>query len=222
MTSNDEDLESLFDSIIAGHNREEATAGRDLTGMINQLGKMTRTLHDALRELGLNKQIEKVASSIPDARDRLNYVAALTQQAAERVLNATDAAQPLVGGLEAEARYLDSQWKKLLSGASDVDEFKALILRNEAYLRTFPGQANAVNAHLMEIMMAQDFQDLTGQVITKIIELTRDMEKQLLALLIENATFEVNAESDAGSGGVSDDRLASQDDVDALLGSLGF
>ncbi len=222
MTTNDEDLESLFDSIIASHNGEEATAGRDLTGMINQLGKMTRTLHDALRELGLNKQIEKVASSIPDARDRLNYVAALTQQAAERVLNATDAAQPLVGGMEAEARYLDSQWKKLLSGASDVEEFKALIIRNEAYLRAFPGQAHAVNAHLMEIMMAQDFQDLTGQVIKKITELTRDMEKQLLALLIENATCEVKAESDAQSDSVSDERLTSQDDVDALLGSLGF
>lgn len=222
MNSNDEDLESLFDSIIAGNQPPQAEADRDLSGMINQLGKMTRTLHDALRELGLNKQIEKVASSIPDARDRLNYVAALTQQAAERVLNATDAAQPLVRDMEAEALYLDSQWRKLLAGTSNVDEFKALILRNEAYLRRFPEQARATHAYLMEIMMAQDFQDLTGQVIRKIIDLTQDMEKQLLALLVENATFEPKAQSDSGMQCASDSRLSSQVDVDALLDSLGF
>ena len=99
-----DDLEALFDSIIAANSDEPKTtpaqviplnAESEPAKVINQVGQMARKLHDTLRELGLNKEIEKAASTIPDARDRLNYVATLTQQAAERVLNATEAAQPV-------------------------------------------------------------------------------------------------------------------------------
>ena len=227
MTINDEDLESLFDSIVEKNARDNAAVANpqcNAADVISQLGKMTRTLHDALRELGLNKQIERVASSIPDARDRLNYVAALTQQAAERVLNATEAAQPLVQVIESRAQDLGSQWKTLYAGGLNVEEFKALIVENEAYLRSLPDQARAANGYLMEIMMAQDFQDLTGQVIKKIIDLIQDMEKQLLALLLENTNSDNKAEFDAvlSESSSKNSSLSSQDEVDDLLGSLGF
>jgi chemotaxis protein CheZ len=235
-----DDLEALFDSIIAANASEGkpaavAAANSPVTGdgnpvlVINQIGHMARALHDTLRELGLNKEIEKAAATIPDARDRLNYVATLTQQAAERVLNATEAAQPVVEKLGGEAQHLAKQWDLLFEKKIDVQQFKDLVTQTHAYLHEMPKQTRATNAYLTEIMMAQDFQDLTGQVIKKIIELTKDMEQQLLTLLLENAPASVKAEVNASlmNGPVINaqgrtDVVTSQDQVDDLLESLGF
>lgn len=245
-TQDSDDLEALFDSIVAAQPREQAgeetaclsqpvandpsAANEEKSGkVINQLGQMTRTLHDSLRELGLNKAIEAAASSIPDAHDRLNYVATLTQQAAEKVLNATEAAQPLVENMETEANRLAAQWQMLFEKRLEVADFKALAMQTHAFLAVIPKQTKATNAYLMEIMLAQDFQDLTGQVIKKIIEVTQQMEQQLLSLLLENA---LPADRKAGYSGLLNgpvikpngrtDVVTSQDQVDDLLESLGF
>ncbi|TAN84368.1 MAG: protein phosphatase CheZ [Gallionella sp.] len=241
-----DDLEALFDSIVAANTAENnpppapaanaASAGvdADASKMINHIGQMARTLHDTLRELGLNKEIEKAAASIPDARDRLNYVANMTQQAAERVLNATEAAQPVVEKMEVEAHRLSGQWQMLFEKKLDVEQFKNLVTQTHAYLYEVPKQTKVTNAYLMEIMMAQDFQDLTGQVIKKIIEVTKTMEQQLLTLLLENAPASVKAELGANLGDAGllngpvvnsngrTDVVTSQDQVDDLLESLGF
>jgi chemotaxis protein CheZ len=237
--SNDsDDLEALFDSIIAANSEEEKpesakviplNADAEQAKVINQVGHMARKLHDTLRELGLHTEIEKAASSIPDARDRLNYVATLTQQAAERVLNATEAAQPVVDKLGTESQRLAVQWDMLFEKKLDVKQFKELVTQTHAYLHESPKHTKATNAYLTEIMMAQDFQDLTGQVIKKIIQLTQEMEQQLLALLLENAPASVKAEIGAGllngpviNGAGRNDVVTSQDQVDDLLESLGF
>lgn len=254
-TQDSDDLEALFDSIVAANTAEtnppaivaethlpakpaanSVIAGNeaDSSKVLNQIGQMARTLHDTLRELGLNKEIEKAASSIPDARDRLNYVATLTQQAAERVLNATEAAQPVLEKIEIESHRLAGQWQMLFEKKLDVAQFKNLVTQTHAFLYEVPKQTKTTNAYLLEIMMAQDFQDLTGQVIKKIIEVTQNMERQLLTLLVENAPPSVKAElgSSLGSGGLLNgpvinpsgrtDVVTSQDQVDDLLESLGF
>ena len=240
-TQDSDDLEALFDSIIAANAQEGkpaalsavktpvATGEGDQAQVINRIGHMARALHDTLRELGLNKEIEKAAATIPDARDRLNYVATLTQQAAERVLNATEAAQPVVEKLGSDAQQLARQWDLLFEKKLDVPQFKDLVTQTHAYLHELPKQTKSTNAQLTEIMMAQDFQDLTGQVIKKIIELTQSMEQQLLALLLENAPPSVKAEVNASllNGPVINakgrtDVVTSQDQVDDLLESLGF
>ncbi len=245
-TQDSDDLEALFDSIVAANIAEEtpkpsakvvAITGSDSAPnatelpnpMIAQIGQMARGLHDTLRELGLDKEIQKATSSIPDARDRLNYVATLTQQAAERVLNATEAAQPVVEKMEVEAHRLSKQWELLFEKKLDVDKFKALVTQTHAFLYDVPKQTKVTNAYLMEIMMAQDFQDLTGQVIKKIIAVTQELEQQLLALLLDNAPESVRKEFDTGllNGPVINptgrtDVVTSQDQVDDLLASLGF
>ena len=238
-TQDSDDLEALFDSIVTA-NAEETSNGTpaqvvnlpghdaDSAKVINHVGHMARTLHDALRELGLNKEVEKAASSIPDARDRLTYVATLTKQAAERVLNATEAAQPVVEKMEVEAHRLSGQWQLLFEKKLDVAQFKNLVLQTQAFLGDVPKQTKATNAYLMEIMMAQDFQDLTGQVIKKIIEVTQNMEQQLVSLLVENAPPGVKAENSGLLNGPvinpagRTDIVANQDQVDELLESLGF
>ena len=232
-----DDLEALFDSIVSESHDQEmpniAPSARSESTpadkVINTIGHMTRSLHDSLRELGYDKNLEKAASSIPDARDRLNYVATLTEKAAERVLNATDAAQPVVEKIEVEAQQLAREWQKLFDKQLDVEQFKSLAAQTHAFLADVPKQTKATNAYLMEIMMAQDFQDLTGQVIKKIVAVTQQMEKQLVELLVENPPSTANPDAYAGmlNGPVINaagrtDVVTNQDQVDELLESMGF
>ncbi len=236
-----DDLEALFDSIVSSNSEAPAAAAPVVqpnaiaassapaanSEVINKIGHMTRSLHDSLRELGYDKSLEKAANAIPDARDRLNYIATMTQQAAERVLNATDAAQPVVDRIEGEAKYLSAEWQKLFDKKLDAEQFKQLATRTHAYLVEVPKQTKTTNAYLTEIMMAQDFQDLTGQVIKKIIEVTQQMEAQLVALLVENAPPSVKIDSGLLNGPVINaqgrtDVVTSQKQVDDLLESLGF
>jgi chemotaxis protein CheZ len=145
------------------------------------------------------------------------------------VLNATDAAQPIVDKMGDESARLAGQWQMLFDKKLDVEQFRNLVMQTQSFLNDVPNQTKATNAHLMEIMMAQDFQDLTGQVIKKIIEVTKTMEQQLVTLLLESAPPEVKAEFDTGllNGPVINaagrsDVVTSQDQVDDLLESLGF
>lgn len=234
MSTDEQDLECLFDAIAAEHREgvnkvsvsPTVATPENSIAVVSRIGHMTRSLHDALRDLGLNTEIEQAASSIPDARDRLNYVATLTQQAAEKVLNATESAQPIVDGMQREADLLLSQWNNLAT--TTPDDLRRLVARNQAYLMHSAEQNKVVNGYLTDIMMAQDFQDLTGQVIKKIITITHDMEKQLLALLLEHAPMEIQQHHDGLLNGPvinaegRSDVVTSQDQVDDLLESLGF
>lgn len=235
-----DDLESLFDSIVQANSdsssakpavlAEQAApaAGKTEGGdVINEIGKMTRELHETLKGLGYDKKLEQAATAIPDARDRLNYIATMTQQAAERVLNATDAAQPLVEKVEKDAKALAADWQKLFDQKMDVEQFKQLATRTHAYLIEVPKQTKQTNAHLTEIMMAQDFQDLTGQVIKKIMEVTQNLEQQLVTLLIHHAPASAKIDTGLMNGPVINaagrtDVVTSQAQVDDLLESLGF
>lgn len=233
-----DELEALFDSIVSANQRAENLEPQssaishqlpDHDKVINKIGHMARTLHDTMRELGYDKNLERAASSIPNARDRLNYVATTIEKATERVLNAADAAQPVVEKIEVDSQRLAREWQKLFDNKLDVEQFKGLVMQTHAFLADVPKQTKATNAYLMEIMMAQDFQDLTGQVIKKVIAVTQQMEKQLLELLVENPPSTANPDAYAGmlNGPVVNaagrtDVVTSQDQVDELLGSLGF
>jgi chemotaxis protein CheZ len=225
------ELESLFDSISSAVSRdEEAVGGECPERVFSQLGQMTRGLHNMLRELGYDKTLEKVASSMPDNRDRLNYIAAMTAQAAERTLNAAEAAQPMQNQLGQTAASLSGKWDKLFDKQLGVAEFKDLVRDTRVFLKEdVPQRTEATNAQLMEIIMAQDFQDLTGQVIRKVLEAAQNLETQLLALLIETTPEEKRQVVDnsllngpvINAAGRSD-VVTSQEQVDDLLESLGF
>jgi len=199
--------------------------------MLNRIGHVTRALHDSLRGLGLDKILEQVAQDIPDARDRLNYVARMTEQAAERVLNATDVAAPLQTELAANAADLENRWKEVLANASLKSEYNQLANETLTFLSLTEKNTAETKALLMDIMMAQDFQDLTGQVIKKITSLAQDLEKQLVQVLIDFSPAVNKKESDSTAtllnGPQIDpentvDVVASQEQVDDLLDSLGF
>jgi len=196
--------------------------------LIHRIGALTRQMRESIRELGLDKGIARVAEAIPDARDRLGYIAQMTERAAERALNAVDAAQPIQDGLARQAKGLTQRWDAWFENPVELDVARQLVLDNRAYLAGVPEQVGATNAQLMEIMMAQDFQDLTGQVIKKMMNVIQDMDTQLLQLLIDNAPPEKRHEASQGLlhgpqtvPGLPD-AVDDQGQVDDLLASLGF
>lgn len=233
-----EDLQALFDSVVmdqsalkraAAPKAEMDAEAQPPDSVMRRVGHLTRTLHDALRELGYDRLLEKTAASIPDARDRLDYVVRMTEQAAVRALNAIEAAQPIQERLGGDAERLSAQWQKLFDRQLSVDEFKTLVDVTRAFLANVPEQTRATNAQLLEIMMAQDFQDLTGQVIKKITKLAQDLEQQLVHLLVDLVPANVRSEINSGllNGPVvnavaGSEVVTSQNQVDDLLASLGF
>ena len=196
--------------------------------VLSRIGHMTRALHESLRGLGLDKLIEKAASDIPDARDRLDYVARLSEQAARKVLDATDAAGPMQDGIEARSAELSAGWQALLDQGASEAEWRAMAQRTIAGMHESAAATAATRGELMNIMMAQDFQDLTGQVIGRITGIAQNLEKQLVQVLIDFAPSEIKRELDNGllNGPqikpAGTEVVANQGQVDDLLDSLGF
>lgn len=193
-----------------------------------QLGALTRQLHDSLNGLGLTEKVKDWAGELPDAKSRLSYIARLTGQAAEKVLNQVDQAKAEHDHIAAETRRI---------GALIVKDPVAAVAKGHVmnFLTDVERSSKKVDQHLTEIMMAQDFHDLTGQVIAKVVHLAATIEEQLLLLLVKTAPPEAalkapTPHSDyvpalAGpvvSGQANTDVVTNQSEVDDLLASLGF
>lgn len=243
-----EELEALFDSIVAAGSskadivdaevvHEEirpAAATAKTEGVAEegeeiytQIGHLTRRLHDTLRQLGYDKALESVVEGMPDARDRLGYIAKMTEQAAVRALTATEIAQPIQEKMETDASLLYKQWQRMFDNQLGVEEFKHLAEHTRDFLKDVPKRTQATNKQLMEIMMAQDFQDLTGQVIKKVVAMAQRMEHDMLQLLIAASPPDKKIDSSLLNGPVINpegrtDVVSTQEQVDDLLDSLGF
>ena len=239
-----DDLQALFDSVAAetqtvkletpaipvGSGETSAESWSQQESVFNRIGQMARSLHDTLGLLGYDKVLEKTVSALPDAKDRLAYIANLTEQAACRVLNATDVAVPLVYEIENDAKTLGARWDNVFANQMGVDEFKQLATETRAFLNgELPKKTKATHAQLTEIMMAQDFQDLTGQVIKKVVSLAQDLESSLMSVLLEvvpetKRTEEVTSlmNGPVVSTEGRTDLVVNQEQVDDLLDSLGF
>lgn len=204
--------------------------------MYERLGGIVRLLHDSLRELGYDRSLSDVATEITDAQGRLEYVATLTEQAANKVLNAIDIGMPEQDALSKQAKEMDTRWALLFEGKLGVDEFKSLANDSRSFSAKVAEATEAEKARLLDIMMAQDFQDITGQLIKKIVGITHKAESELAQLLRDNAPAEVKAAHPDKPSDKSTDKptdlmagpavpgthAMAQDDVDSLLADLGF
>lgn len=236
------DLQALFDGIVASRKPQpliapsavhagpaQAAGAEKSLDLLTRIGQLTRTIHDSLRELGYDRKLEAAAATIPDARERLAYVATMTERAAVRVMNATDVARPIQQRLSADAAALAERWRSVFAARVGVEQFKALSAATLEYLEAVPRQTQETNAQLTEIVLAQDFQDLTGQVIKRISDLAHHLETELLALLLEYMPPDqrpAGAESLLNGPVVNAERagdvVTTQAQVDDLLDSLGF
>ena len=196
--------------------------------MFERLGGIVRLLHDSLRELGYDKALTEASSQIVDAQDRLEYVATLTEQAANKVLNTLDEGMPAQDVLSKKAKDMDNRWTALFDGKLSLDEFKALAGDSRQFAQAVTEATEAEKARLLEIMMAQDFQDITGQLIKKVVIITKTVENELAQLLRDNAPAEVREklaqkqEAPLMQGPSVPSVALDQDNVDDLLADLGF
>lgn len=195
----------------------------DAFDVFQRIGTITRKLHDALQQLGYDKEIQSAVGSLPDARTRLDYIARLTGDAAEKVLNEVDQAVADHDQVEGSIGKLDSLLKDGKLGAAEKDQAVA------AFLEELRAMQTRQREHLTQIMMAQDFHDLTGQVVRKIVDVASNLEGQLVKLLLDATPPEKRNRADSSwlNGPVVDaagrtDVVTNQAQVDDLLESLGF
>lgn len=252
VAADEDDLEALFDQVASSQPAAAASvptaavatagvasvamasvaAGEGETdkNMYERLGGIVRLLHDSLRELGYDRALTEASSQINDAQDRLEYVATLTEQAANKVLNTLDEGMPAQDKLSKQAQDMEGRWSALFAGKLSLDEFKVLAGDSRQFSQAVLDATEAEKARLLEIMMAQDFQDITGQLIKKVVTITKTVENELAQLLRDNAPPETRAklaEKETApvqlmSGPSVPSAALDQDNVDDLLADLGF
>lgn len=203
--------------------------------LFNEVGQLTRKLHDNLAAFSLDDQLTALTDKgIPDAKERLNYVIEMTDEAANKTLTAIEEFIPVTTEMERKSEELYKNWNKFLSRELSLAEFKVMSAEITKYLESSCKNTKFVHEKANEIVMAQGFQDLTGQVIKKVIGLVQNVEDSLVELVKIAGAQETSTtsskttsskdklEGPAVPGIVIDGAVNSQDEVDDLLSSLGF
>lgn len=241
----------LVESLEKGHFGDAVQLIHELNqtrdrGLYQEVGKLTRELHSAIVNFQIDPhmpQAEEI-SQITDATERLSYVVKLTEAAANRTMDLVENATPLVNGMATDAQALSVDWGRFMRREVGAEEFRELARRVDAFLSRSEQENRTVSSNLNDILLAQDYQDLTGQVIKRVTQLVTEVESNLLKLVlmagqvdrfagIEHDREAILSEKDPkkhlakGEGpqihaDKREDVMSGQDDVDDLLSSLGF
>jgi chemotaxis protein CheZ len=187
-----------------------------------QLGTLTRLLHDTLQQLGVMPNLQSAADGLPDARSRLAYIAEKTATAADKVLTSVDRAKEEHQRIAEETRQL--------AAALTADPVRAVASGAVFnFVSDVEARTQRIDQHLTDIMLAQDFHDLTGQVVAKVVKLANDLEDSLVKLLVQVVPADQREKVDPTvlAGPVVNaegrtDVVSNQGEVDDLLASLGF
>ncbi|GAA0857785.1 protein phosphatase CheZ [Aliiglaciecola litoralis] len=244
-----DEAKKLVELLESGDNQaaSELLEEASLTNSVElfaEVGKLTRQLHDSLNTFQLDPRISNLAiEDIPDAQSRLMYVIETTEQAANTTMDAVEKSMPIAEKLHVGIAKVLPEWKKLMSRQMELGEFKSLCNELDKLLEESSADTAKLNVLLTDVLMAQGYQDLTGQVIRRVIELVKEVEDSLVHMLtvfgapetaalkpkVDESTHKSDKESDKvkAEGPIidaetRDDVVSSQDDVDDLLSSLGF
>ncbi|MBC3764980.1 protein phosphatase CheZ [Neptunicella marina] len=209
--------------------------------LFSEVGKLTRQLHDSLNNFQLDARIADLAKEdIPDAQTRLNYVIDTTEQAANRTMDAVDTCMPIAEKMSTSIENILPEWKKLMTRQLELNEFKTLCYDLDNFLENSRTDSEKLNSLLTEVLMAQGYQDITGQVIRRVMELVKEVEDSLVHMLtvfsmtdvadlsakkdkdLAESSDNMKAEGPIINPETRDDVVTGQDDVDDLLSSLGF
>lgn len=217
----------------------EITETRDRT-LYQEVGHLTRTLYESIKNFHIDTELPddpESLSTMNDASDRLSYVVDMTNKAANKTLDLVEETMPVASDIKDEATQLKDAWGRLQRKEMKPDEFRALSGRMDVFLGKLSEDSDKVYKNLSEILLAQDFQDLTGQVIHRVTGLVKEVEENLINLVrmagtVDKITGTVHdiEEEDKTMQGVGpqvnadklEDVMSGQDDVDDLLSSLGF
>ena len=202
-----------------------------------KVGELTRELHDALISFQNDTRlIDMAGQDIPDAKERLNYVIEMTDKAANKTMDAVDSCLPIADKLIDSLDDITPKWQGLMNRDIAIGDFKKLCHQVDHLIKNSSENAVTLRASLTDILMAQDFQDLTGQMIGRVIDLVQEIESKLVTILTvcskednsvqiktkTNAKKSTKAEGPIINAEARDDVVNGQDDVDDLLSSLGF
>lgn len=206
--------------------------------LFDKVGVLTRQLHDSLDEFRFDTRIESLANEeFPDARERLNYVIEMTDKAANRTMDAVEACLPIADSFNDRIQQVMPSWGNLMNRKLQLGQFKELCKLLDDFLQVSASDADNLRQYLTEILMAQDFQDLTGQMIRRVINLVQEVEVKLVEMLtmfgdstnsvkesedLVNELSGITAEGPIMNAAERTDVVDGQDDVDDLLSSLGF
>lgn len=236
-----EQAKSLVEYLESGQQEKADAIIAEIQNPINselfaEIGKLTRQLHDSLTNFQVDSRLNDLANAdIPDAKERLNFVIERTEEAANKTMDAVEAIFPVVDRISEQVEAVNPTWDKLMKNQIDLTEFKSLCVGIDTLLKTTGTETKHIHSLMTDVLMAQDFQDLTGQVIRKVIDLVREVEDSLINML---TAFGISADTAQGKpmpkvgdnlveGPIvntenRDDVVEDQDDVDDLLSSLGF
>jgi len=226
----EDDNETKADEIL------DEIAGLRESQLFQEIGKLTRQLHDTLGSFEIDAKVAKLTENdIPDAKDRLQYVMTMTEEAADKTLTAVERLLPVSEQLTQQTEELALQWGRFLDKELPYEEFRVMSKQITQHFMHAQKGLSQIQSGLNEILMAQGFQDLTGQIIRRVIDLVQDLELSMVDLIRlsggkskgKPAGTETVDEKLPGPAvpGVDDkkgDVAHSQDDVDDLLSSLGF
>ena len=224
---------SLVKKLEQGNNAEVEQLISSLTSqhesmLFQEVGKLTRQLHDALGSFREDERISHLAENrIPDARERLNYVIDKTEESAHRTLNAVEEALPIAHELQENGSSMRKEWSRFTRREMNAEEFRQMSKRIESFLESVEQDARQLNKGLSDVMMAQDYQDLTGQIIRQVIDLVQDMEEGLVSVIKKSSRVKTESKGIVAEGPQINKNndphvMSGQDDVDDLLSSLGF
>jgi chemotaxis protein CheZ len=202
---------------------------------------LTRSLHEAIRNFQIdprNAEQQEALSKMTDASDRLEYVVQMTGEAANRTMDLVEETMPVANAFREEAASLRDEWQRLRRREMQPAEFRELYGRIDRFFVSTASDADTMYNNLSEILLAQDYQDLTGQVIQKVTALVKEVEEQMLSLVVmashvdqlTGTVHQIEEKEESAEKGVGpqikaderEDVVSGQDDVDDLLSSLGF
>lgn len=166
--------------------------------------QMAMDLHSEMRSLHLDSRLAKAAAEIPDACSRLDAVIELTEEAATKTLDLVEESRGHVLRLQELAASGD--------GSPEVGE-----------------HASALRKNLTDLSTAQAYQDLSGQIIRRVMGMVGNLERTLAELMelagIEPVEVESPEEGELlgpVAGRTDNHGAASQADADDLLSNLGL
>ncbi|MGN1394150.1 MAG: protein phosphatase CheZ [Succinivibrionaceae bacterium] len=223
-----EESDQLFLSLV--HRNEQS--------LFQEIGKMTRDLHNELVSFQIDSRLQDIAETeIPDATERLRYIITMTDKAANRTMDAVEMCMPLADELSNSISDIKPLWDSLMHNEIDKQDFVLLCHKLNGLILKSKDDSSTLSSQLTEILMAQDFQDLTGQMINKVIKIVCEVETRLLDLLkaFMQQGYEIKTDEEIKAEAKKaelegpivnkegrEDVVQSQDDVDDLLASLGF
>ncbi|MFT4607457.1 MAG: chemotaxis protein CheZ [Urechidicola sp.] len=208
------------------------------SSLYQELGMLTREIHDAISTFGNDERIAQLATEdIPDAKERLNFIVTKTDEAAHRTMTAAEESMVVMDNFSGKADAMRERWEQFRNRELSKDEF--ILLNNEItqFFESVGPESATVNSKMTEIMLAQDYQDITGQMIKQVVTMVKEVEEKLVRLVAISGLGDPLSANKKAANKASDSEkgegpqlptsnkevvASSQGDVDDLLASLGF